>query len=270
MAKIRLDILVQKHQSISREKAQALILAGLVEIDGKLIDKPGTKIDETSDIKLKDKGLKYVSRGGLKLEKAINDFNIDFTNKIVLDVGASTGGYTDCALQNGAAKVIAVDVGYGQLDWKLRQNPKVVNLERTNIRYLTIKDIREKVDIATMDVSFISTIKVYPVLKELLLENGEIVSLIKPQFEAGKDKVGKNGVVRNSNVHIEVLENCIKAAEDEGLYCNGVSYSPITGPKGNIEYFIYLKKSSVFHQDIKNAIKEAVDKAHETVEGKHN
>jgi 23S rRNA (cytidine1920-2'-O)/16S rRNA (cytidine1409-2'-O)-methyltransferase len=264
-----LDSLVYSQGSVlSREKAQAMIIAGEVWVDGKRIDKPGTKVDENAEIKVQSRRTQYVSRGGFKLEGAIQDFNIDFQAKVVLDVGASTGGYTDCALQNGAIKVFAVDVGYGQLDWSLRSDSRVVVFERTNIRYFTPDKLGELVDVITMDVSFISTTLIFPVLTHLLKEDGEVVSLIKPQFEAGKEKVGKKGVVKDPAVHREVLLRCIDAAGQSGLSCVGISYSPIKGPEGNIEYFIHLKKQLEPLEQILEKVFEVVRKAHVVLEGK--
>lgn len=268
MAKIRIDtLLVNRGLTPSREKARALILAGQVRVDDNVVDKAGTGIDENAAIQVITSSLKYVSRGGLKLEGAIRDFNLDFKGKTVLDVGASTGGYTDCALQNGAARVFALDVGYGQLDWKLRNDPRVVVIERTNIRYFTPQQLDELVDIITVDVSFISTGKVFPVIKNLIKEDGRIVSLIKPQFEAGKNKIGKKGVVKDPLIHREVLLKCIANANDEGLYCIGVTYSPITGPEGNIEFFIYLAKQSEPLPNLKAIVTGVIEQAHGMLEG---
>lgn len=267
MAKIRLDNLVYtRGLAESREKARAMIIAGEVCIDGVRTDKPGTKVEETAELRVESRRSKYVSRGGYKLEGAIKDFSIDFNGKIVLDVGASTGGYTDCALQNGAAKVFALDVGYGQLDWRLRNDYRVTVIERTNIRYFDPEQLGELVDIITMDVSFISTTLVFPILSKMLKENGEVISLIKPQFEAGKNKVGRNGVVKDPEIHREVLERCINAAEQVGLYCVGVSFSPIKGPKGNIEYFIHLMKQPVPSKYV-GKVEEMVMRAHNVLEG---
>lgn len=267
MAKVRLDNLIHtRGLAESREKARAMIIAGEVCINGIRADKPGTKVDETVELQVQSKRAKYVSRGGLKLEGAIQDFGLDFNGKVVLDVGASTGGYTDCALQNGAVKVFALDVGYGQLDWSLRTNPRVSVIERTNIRYFDSEQLGESVDVITMDVSFISTTLIYPVLNRLLKEQGEVISLIKPQFEAGRDKVGKHGVVKDPEVHRQVLQKCIDAAGEAGLSCIGVSFSPIKGPKGNIEYFIHLRKQpvpSIYSGDLK----EIVGRAHSVLEG---
>ncbi len=262
MEKIRLDtLLFEKGLATSREKARAMIMAGEVQADGKTIDKPGVKLDPQTDVMVTSVRQPYVSRGGLKLEGAIRDFQLDFDGRTVLDIGASTGGYTDCALQHGAIKVYALDVGYGQLDWKLRNDPRVVVWERTNIRYFTLDELGEKVDIITMDVSFISTTLIFPVLNQLLKENGSIVSLIKPQFEAGREKVGRNGVVKDPKVHAEVLEHCIASAQAAGLYCIDITYSPIMGPKGNIEYFIHLRADAQALSDIHARIAGVVSSA---------
>lgn len=269
MEKIRLDtLLFERGLAGSREKARAMILAGEVRVDNQMLDKPGIKVKNDAAIEIYSTRQKYVSRGGFKLEGAIRDFKIDFKDKIVLDVGASTGGYTDCALQNKAARVYSVDVGYGQLDWSLRNDPRVVVMERTNIRYFTLEDLGEKIDIITMDVSFISTTLIFPVLKKLLKDDGEIISLIKPQFEAGREKVGKNGVVRDPAVHREVLTRCILSAEREGLNCIGLTYSPITGPKGNIEYFLHLRTDQVTLDDIEKRVQTVVSQARVLLEDK--
>lgn len=263
MAKLRLDILLHKKgMAVSREKARAMILAGEVKVNGLRLDKPGSSVDEEAEIIMEPSRPRYVSRGGFKLEKAIIDFGIDFFHKIVLDVGASTGGYTDCALKNGAKKVYALDVGYGQLDWTLRNDPRVVNIERTNIRYFSAENLDEKLDIVTIDVSFISTALVFPVIKDFLKDDGAVISLIKPQFEAGREKVGKKGVVRAPEVHREVLLNCIDSANKVDLYCNATTYSPIKGPKGNMEYFILLKRQAEPGIDIEEMVASTVRKAH--------
>ncbi len=270
MAKVRLDTLMyKKGLTSSREKARALILAGEVRVNGLMVDKPGTALEEEVDVQIVSSRSRYVSRGGFKLEKAIFDFGIDFSNRIILDIGASTGGYTDCALQNGARRVYAVDVGYGQLDWSLRNDSRVVNLERTNIRYLTRESLKDDIDIITMDVSFISVTKIFPVIKNFIKPDGWIISLIKPQFEAGKNKVGKKGVVRDKVVHQEVLTNCIHEAQKVGLECCAVTYSPIKGPRGNIEYFICLQKGNTPESwdDVEDLIFKIVDKAHNELGG---
>lgn len=267
MAKTRLDNeIFRRGLAASREKAKALVIAGKVKVDGVTIDKPGTNISETADIQIEETS-RYVSRGGYKLEQAIKDFQIDFADKTVLDVGASTGGYTDCALQNGAKKVFALDVGYGQLDWKLRNDERVINIERTNIRYFTLADLGEKVDIVTIDVSFISTAKVFPVVADLVKDEGIIISLIKPQFEAGKEKVGKKGVVKDPKIHREVLLNAIENAIHAGLKCVGVTYSPITGPQGNIEFFICLQKIGAALDNVENHVEKVVASAHKNLGG---
>jgi 23S rRNA (cytidine1920-2'-O)/16S rRNA (cytidine1409-2'-O)-methyltransferase len=269
LSKVRLDTLVYSLGLVnSREKARAMITAGEVKVNGKMMDKPGTMVDENFQCQLDPRKLKYVSRGGFKLEGAINDFGINFQSKVVLDVGASTGGYTDCALQNGATRVFALDVGYGQLDWVLRNDPRVKVFERTNIRYFNPSQLDELVDIITMDVSFISTTLIFPVLNRLMKEDGEIISLIKPQFEAGKEKVGKKGVVRDPAVHREVLLRCIASAKQTGLNCVGISFSPLRGPQGNIEYFIHLKKLLEPLEQITEKVADVVLKAHSILEDK--
>jgi len=241
--KQRLDVLlVEKGFYPTREKAQAAIMAGLIMVGEKKIDKAGTKVEIKSPIRVLGDFCPYVSRGGLKLAKAITAFNLVLQDKVFLDIGASTGGFTDCSLQNGAAKVYAIDVGYGQLAWSLRQDPRVVNLERTNIRYLTTEKLGEKAEIATIDVSFISLDKVLPAVKELLTEQGEIVALVKPQFEAGRGKVGKKGVVKDPATHLEVLKNVVSFAQGIGFVVRGLTFSPIRGPEGNIEFLLYLSK----------------------------
>ncbi len=246
MAKIRLDAyLVANGMTQSRERAKALIMAGQVYIKNQKCDKAGTMIDETEkDIEIRGEQLKYVSRGGLKLEKAMEVFPISLSGKTAMDIGASTGGFTDCMLQNGAKKVYAVDVGYGQFAWKLRQDERVVNMERTNIRYVTPEDIGEPIDFASIDVSFISLKLVLPVAYDLLSENGEIVALIKPQFEAGRGQVGKKGVVRDKKVHFEVIRTVLDFTADTGFITKDISFSPVKGPEGNIEYLAYLIKDS--------------------------
>lgn len=261
--KERLDILmVEKGFAPSREKAKALIMAGQVYIDNQKCDKAGLNIDTSKAIEVRGETLKYVSRGGLKLEKAMAEFPITLEGKIAMDIGASTGGFTDCMLQNGAKKVFSVDVGYGQFAWKLRQDRRVVNMERTNIRYVTPEDIGEKLDFASIDVSFISLKLVLPVAYNLLSENGELVALIKPQFEAGREQVGKKGVVRDINVHYSVIESVIAFAREIGFRVAGLSYSPIKGPEGNIEYLAYLKKSDCEDNITCEAIKSIVDASH--------
>ena len=241
--KERLDkILVDKGVAQSRERARALIMAGKVLVKGKKVEKAGEMVLADADIVLAGEDIPYVSRGGLKLEKALNEFNIDVTGKVAMDVGASTGGFTDCLLQRGAAKVYAIDVGYGQLDLKLRNDQRVVNIERQNIRYLERESIPEQVDIATIDASFISLTKVIPKVLEFLKGTGELIALIKPQFEVGKGEVGKGGVVRDEAKQTAVVENIRFFCEEIGLTVIGVVESPITGPKGNREFLIYIRK----------------------------
>ena len=261
----RLDVeLVNRGLVESREKGRALIMAGAVYIDGQKAFKAGDKVKEGQNIEIRGGGLKYVSRGGLKLEKAIEVFPINLTDKFCADIGASTGGFTDCMLQNGAAGVYAVDVGYGQLAWKLRSDERVVNLERTNIRHLDFNLIENKVQFASIDVSFISLKLVLPVVYELICDGGEVVALIKPQFEAGREEVGKKGVVREASVHKSVVETITAFAFELGFSVRGIDFSPIKGPEGNIEYLMYLSKDS----DRLNAadaeeIEEVVSKSHE-------
>lgn len=244
--KIRLDVAVfEKGFAPSREKAKAIIMAGLVYVNNQKVDKAGTEIKEDDVLEVRGNTLKYVSRGGLKLEKAMQEFPITLNGKICMDVGASTGGFTDCMLQNGAVKVYSVDVGYGQLAWKLRCDERVVNLERTNFRYADEEIIKDKIDFSSVDVSFISLKHILPNLNKLLADDGTAVCLIKPQFEAGKEKVGKKGVVRDKNVHLEVVYNVITMAVENGFSVSGLQFSPIKGPEGNIEYLIYLEKSDL-------------------------
>lgn len=264
--KERLDVLlVQRQLASSREKAKAIIMAGNVFVKGVREDKAGTMFDSNVEIELKGQTLKYVSRGGLKLEKAMTHFNIELNEKVCMDVGASTGGFTDCMLQNGAIKVYSVDVGHGQLDWKLRQDERVVCMEKTNIRYVVPEDIQEKADFVSIDVSFISLTKVLLPVRNLMTEGAEMVCLIKPQFEAGREKVGKKGVVRDAAVHEEVIEKVTAYAGSIGLEPLHLEFSPIKGPEGNIEYLLHLKKreeGSVFTErpfDIVSVVKEAHD-----------
>ena len=243
MKKERLDVLlVKKGLASSREKAKAIIMSGIVFVDGQREDKAGSTFDEKQEIIVKGKTLKYVSRGGLKLEKAMKNFDIVLKDKVCMDVGASTGGFTDCMLQNGAVKVYSVDVGHGQLDWKLRNDERVVCMERTNMRYMTEDDIDEKASFVSIDVSFISLTKILPAVYRILNTGGEVVALIKPQFEAGREKVGKKGVVRDPAVHLEVIEKVIAYASTIAMEPCHLSFSPIKGPEGNIEYLLHLKK----------------------------
>lgn len=266
MAKVRLDIyMVEKGLAPSREKAKAIIMAGQVYIDNQKCDKAGLNVEESTAVEVRGETLKYVSRGGLKLEKAMAEFPITLKGKTTMDIGASTGGFTDCMLQNGAVKVFAVDVGYGQFAWKLRQDPRVVNMERTNIRYVTPEQIGTPIDFASIDVSFISLKLVLPVVYQLLSDNGEVAALIKPQFEAGRSQVGKKGVVRDINVHYEVVRNTVETAKEVGFIPAGLTFSPIKGPEGNIEYLIYLKKSGEGEDITDEKIKEVVDNSHNTL-----
>ena len=241
--KERLDVLlVKRNLAESREKAKALIMSGNVYVNGQKEDKAGTTFEETAPIEVRGSTLKYVSRGGLKLEKAMDRFGVRLDGKICMDVGASTGGFTDCMLQNGAVKVYSVDVGHGQLAWKLRNDERVVCMEKTNIRYVTPEDIADPIGFASIDVSFISLTKVLGPVKALLEDNGQIVCLIKPQFEAGREKVGKKGVVREPAVHLEVIDMVIDYALSIGFEALNLEFSPIKGPEGNIEYLLYLQK----------------------------
>jgi len=241
--KVRLDVLlVEKGFIESRQRAQAVIMAGQVFVNNQKVDKPGTSVAEDAAVEVRGNTLRYVSRGGLKLEKAMAVWPIDLQGCVCMDVGASTGGFTDCMLQNGARKVYAVDVGYGQLAWKLRSDERVVCLERTNARYLNHEIIPEEPDFSSVDVSFISLKLILPAISEVLRERGHVVCLIKPQFEAGKEKVGKKGVVRDPAVHLEVLENFFSHARESGFTVIDLTFSPIRGPEGNIEYLGYLEK----------------------------
>ena len=241
--KKRLDLLmVERALAPSREKAKAYIMSGEVYVDGQKEDKAGTMFKETVKIEVRGNTLPYVSRGGLKLEKAMNNFGVTLDGKVCMDVGASTGGFTDCMLQNGAVKVYSIDVGYGQLDWKLRNDPRVVCMEKTNIRYVLPENLEEPAQFSSIDVSFISLTKVLLPVRNLLTEEGEIVCLIKPQFEAGREKVGKKGVVRDPAVHLEVIEKVIAYASTISMEPCHLSFSPIKGPEGNIEYLLHLKK----------------------------
>ena len=242
MKKERLDVLmVQRSLAESREKAKALIMSGIVYVNGQKEDKAGTSFEETVQIEVRGSTLKYVSRGGLKLEKAMSRFGVQLAGKVCMDVGASTGGFTDCMLQNGAVKVYAVDVGHGQLAWKLRNDDRVICMEKTNIRYVTPEDIGDHIEFASIDVSFISLTKVLGPVKQLLTDDGQVVCLIKPQFEAGREKVGKKGVVREKSVHLEVIEMVMDYARSIGFGILGLEFSPIKGPEGNIEYLLYLQ-----------------------------
>lgn len=240
--KERLDVLlVNRNLAQSREKAKAIIMSGIVFVDGQKEDKAGTTFEDTAVIEVRGSTLKYVSRGGLKLEKAMTHFGVELQDKICMDVGASTGGFTDCMLQNGAVKVYAVDVGHGQLDWKLRNDERVVCMEKTNIRYVTGEHVPDRIQFASIDVSFISLTKVLGPVKALLTDDGQVVCLIKPQFEAGREKVGRKGVVREKSTHLEVIEAVMVFARSIGFEILNLEYSPIKGPEGNIEYLLYLQ-----------------------------
>ena len=274
--KDRLDVMmVSRGLASSREKARAMIMAGEVFVDGNREDKAGSQFPESAEIEVKGKKLPFVSRGGLKLDKAVKVYGIDCTGLVCLDVGASTGGFTDCMLQNGAEKVYAVDVGTNQLAWELRQNPKVISMEKTNIRYVTPADIGEAVDFVSIDVAFISLTKVLEPVKALMKDDARIVCLIKPQFEAGREKVGKKGVVRDKAVHLEVIENIVSFAYGLGFEILGLDYSPIRGPEGNIEYLLYMKNSRSLEAEGKNMLpegtdpKKIVEEAHENPGLKH-
>ena len=265
--KERLDVLLVKNGfAPSREKAKIMIMEGNVFVAGQREDKAGSTFPEDVQIEVRGSSLKYVSRGGLKLEKALASFPIDLNGCICMDIGASTGGFTDCMLQNGAVKVYAIDVGYGQLAWKLRSDERVVCMEKTNFRYVTDEQIKEPVDFASVDVSFISLSKILPVAYPLLKEKAEMACLIKPQFEAGREKVGKKGVVRDPGVHEEVIQNVFGFASDAGFAICGLEYSPVRGPEGNIEYLMYLRKNADedggFDKDMISAI---VSRAHESL-----
>lgn len=239
-----------------------MIMEGNVFVENQREDKAGATFDTEVEITVKGNTLKYVSRGGLKLEKAMTHFGITLEGKVCMDIGASTGGFTDCMLQNGAVKVYSVDVGYGQFAWKLRQDPRVVCMEKTNIRYVTPADIDDVLDFASVDVSFISLTKVLIPARELLRDGGEMVCLIKPQFEAGREKVGKKGVVRDKAVHEEVVERIIEFASQNGFFVKNLEYSPIKGPEGNIEYLVYIRKDETGGVDAAVDIKAVVDAAH--------
>lgn len=263
--KERLDVLlVQLGLANSRELAKAYIMAGNVYVDGQKEDKAGTKVAINANIEVKGSQMKYVSRGGYKLEKAIHEFGVQLEGKICLDIGASTGGFTDCMLQNGASKVYAIDVGYGQFAWKLRNDERVVCLEKTNVRYVTHEQVPDEGDFASIDVSFISLTKVLPAVLGVLGEKGQLVCLIKPQFEAGREKVGKKGVVRDIVVHREVIEMIVNYVRAQNLGILALDFSPIKGPEGNIEYLIYLDKSQtgMTEGEVQARLEEVVAQSH--------
>lgn len=267
--KERLDVLlVKKNLAESREKAKAVIMAGIVYVDDQKEDKAGSMFEETAKIEVRGSTLKYVGRGGLKLEKAMTHFGVTLDQKICMDVGASTGGFTDCMLQNGAVKVYSVDVGHGQLAWKLRNDPRVVCMEKTNIRYVTPEEIPDKIQFVSIDVSFISLTKVLGPVKALMEPDGQVVCLIKPQFEAGREKVGKKGVVRERSVHLEVIRMVAAFAGSIGFEALHLEFSPIKGPEGNIEYLLHLRNDAggnVYENSSIDA-EEIVNQAHETLD----
>lgn len=266
--KKRLDCLIfDSGLAESREKAKAMIMMGNVYVDNQKFDKPGTMLPVETKIEVRGETMPYVSRGGLKLEKAMSMFPIDLKDKICMDIGASTGGFTDCMLQNGAKKVYAVDVGYGQLAWKLRTDSRVVNLERTNIRYITAEQVPEKINFASVDVSFISLCLVLPVAREFLTDDAEMVCLIKPQFEAGRGKVGKKGVVRDKAVHAEVIQKICDFVLTNGFSIINYTFSPVKGPEGNIEYLIHLKKAEQTANHCNVDINDLVNESHMQLNG---
>lgn len=261
--KLRLDVvLFEKGLCESREKAKALIMAGQVYVNGQKALKGGAVIKETDDIEVRGKQMPFVSRGGLKLQKAVDVFGVNLENCVCMDIGASTGGFTDCMLQHNAKKVYSIDVGYGQLAWKLRTDERVVNLERTNFRYVTKETIPDDIDFASVDVSFISLKLIVPVMRDLLKDKAEAVCLIKPQFEAGRDKVGKKGVVRDINVHIEVVENIFNFVLENGFDVLNLDFSPVKGPEGNIEYLIHIRKSEEPISYLNKEPKDIVNSSH--------
>ena len=262
--KMRLDVLlVERGLQESRQKAQATIMSGLVFINGQRADKPGTPVAEDAAVEIRGSTLRYVSRGGLKLEKALEIWPIDLQGRLCMDVGASTGGFTDCMLQNGAAKVYAIDVGYGQLAWSLRSDGRVVCLERTNARSLTREQVPEEPDFSSVDVSFISLRLILPAIAGVLREGGQVVALVKPQFEAGREKVGKKGVVRDPAVHQEVLEHFLEHAWESGFSVLDLSFSPVRGPEGNIEYLGWLEKGPLAERSFD--IRALVEQSHEAL-----
>ena len=268
MKKERLDLLlVAQGLAPSRERAKRLIMAGQVLVDERRVDKAGTTVDAGARLRVTGEDLPYVSRGGIKLAKGMKTFGILLTGKTAADIGASTGGFTDCMLQNGAARVFAIDVGYGQLDWKLRTDARVVNMERTNIRNATPEMLGVPLDFASIDVAFISLDKVLPVVRTLLSESGEVVALIKPQFEAGKERVGKNGVVRDPLVHEDVIRSVVGVAEQIGFIQMGLTYSPVKGPKGNIEYLLYLSLKGAGSAMDAAFVHDIVTRAHAALDG---
>ena len=264
MEKKRADVILHEKGLVeSREKGKRIIMEGSVFIGDVRVDKPGEKYGMDVDIQIRSNPLKYVSRGGLKLEKAMEVFDLDLKDTICMDMGASTGGFTDCMLQSGASKVYSVDVGYGQLDWKLRSDPRVVVHERTNIRHMDVETIPDRMDFISIDVSFISLKLILPVAHRILKDQGSLVALVKPQFEAGREKVGKKGIVREKSTHREVVENVLEFSRDIGFYPHGLAFSPITGTTGNIEFLLLLKKQEA-HLDDKE-IDQVIEEAHENL-----
>lgn len=261
--KERLDVLlVEKGYFQSREKAKAAIMAGIVFVNDIKTDKAGTFVEETAEILVKENICPYVSRGGLKLEKALDLYGFSLENAVCADIGASTGGFTDCMLQNGAGKVFAIDVGYGQLDWKLRNDDRVINMEKCNIRYLDFDTVDKDIDFISIDVSFISLKLVFPVAAKMLADTGSLVCLVKPQFEAGRQQVGRGGIVKDINVHREVIRNVVQYGIDSGLYSYGLTYSPVKGAKGNIEYLLYMKKEDTEGKVTDDDIDRIADSSH--------
>lgn len=252
--------------SESREKAKTLIMAGVVYVNNQKADKPGMNVKDDDTIEVRSNPLKYVSRGGLKLEKAMQSFDLQLDGFICADIGASTGGFTDCMLQNGATKVYAIDVGYGQLAWKLRTDERVVNMERTNFRYVTHEQIPEELDFCSVDVSFISLSIIVPVMRNIMKDGGKAVCLIKPQFEAGKDKVGKKGVVRDKSVHVEVVENTVNMMLNNNMRVLGLDFSPVKGPEGNIEYLVYIEKTDTPEDVSGVTAKDVVEMSHKELD----
>ena len=262
--KKRLDVaLFELGLTESREKARALIMSGQVYVNGQKSLKAGDNIKPDDKIEVRGEKMPFVSRGGYKLDKAMKSFELSLDGKICMDVGASTGGFTDCMLMNGAVKVYSIDVGYGQLAWKLRSDERVVNLERTNFRYVTREQVPDEIDFSSVDVSFISLKLILPVLYSLLKADGEAVCLVKPQFEAGREKIGKKGVVRDKAVHLEVIDNCIGYAKENGFNIKGLDFSPVKGPEGNIEYLLYITKKEIDESDIDASV--IVNSSHEAL-----
>lgn len=265
--KLRLDVaLVDSGLCESREKAKAYIMAGQVYVNGQKSVKAGATVKAEDKLEIKGKQMPFVSRGGLKLQKAVDCFGVRLDNCVCMDIGASTGGFTDCMLQHGAKKVYSIDVGYGQLAWKLRTDERVVNLERTNFRYVTRENIPDEIDFASVDVSFISLKLIVPVMRELLKDNGEAVCLIKPQFEAGRDKIGKKGVVRELSTHVEVVETVTNFIFESGFDILNLDFSPVKGPEGNIEYLVYIRKSDNPQNFLKRSFEETVTASHDALD----